>query len=109
MRDKKDTPIYSARDDDCEAREQISEFVIRLAERVDLLQDVEGGRQLAPLQEHASVLAQDAELLGFDLLAEIAVRVAEASQRGESNAAQDALVELTTVARRIRLGHRGAA
>jgi hypothetical protein len=109
MRDKKDTPIYSARDDDCEAREQISEFVIRLAERVDRLQDVEGGGQLAALQEHASVLAQDADQLGFELLAEVALRVAEASQHAKPNDAQDALVELTIVARRIRLGHRGAA
>jgi hypothetical protein len=109
MRNKKDTPIYSARDDDCEAREQISEFVIGLAERVDLLQDVEGSGQFEPLQQHASALAFEAENLGFEQLAETARLVSEASQRCESNAAQDAMIDLTTVARRIRLGHRGAA
>jgi hypothetical protein len=109
MRDKKDTPIYSARDDDCEAREKISAFVIGLAERVDLLQDVEGGEQFADLLKHASALALDAENFGFELLAEAALRVAEASQSCQTNGAQDAMIEVTVIARRIRLGHRGAA
>ena len=109
MHDKTDTPIYSARDSDSEARDEISDFVIDLAERVDLLQDAEGGEDLEPLRLLADTLASDAKRLGFDLLAAGATRVAEACVELKPDVAEDAMVELTDIARRVRLGHRGAA
>jgi hypothetical protein len=108
MPDKKDTPIYSARDDDA-ARAEISDFVIALAERVDTLQDAEWGAGLEPLLSLANALASDAQRFGFEVLAEAALRVAEASAEQKPDAAQQGMIELTDIARRIRLGHRGAA
>lgn len=109
MLDKKDTPIYSAHDDKCEARDEISDFVIGLAERVDLLQDAEVDTSLEPLRALAAALASDSERLGFDLLADIARQVSDACAKQVPDPAQNSMIELTDIARRIRLGHRGAA
>ena len=109
MGDKTDTPIYSARDRDSEARDEISEFVIGLAQRVDMLQDAEGEDEFEPLRLLADTLASEAKRLGFELLAFGAARVAEACVEQKPDRAGDAMVELTDIARRIRLGHRGAA
>ena len=109
MGDKPDTPIYSARDEDVDVREEISDFVIHLAERVDLLQDVEGGADFGPLEKLARDLASESERFGFDLLAEVSLRVVAGCEEQKADVVQDSLVELTDVARRIRLGHRGAA
>ena len=109
MPDKKDTPIYSARDGDGGAREEISDFVIALAERVDTLQDAEWGAGKEPLHSLATALACDAERFGFEVLAETARQVAEASAEQKLDGAQQGMIELTDIARRIRMGHRGAA
>lgn len=109
MQDKKDTPIYSAHHKDCSAREQISDFVVGLAERVDSLQDAEGDVGLDALHALAGSLASDAERRGFELLAELARQVADACTKQMPDAAQNSMIELTDVARRIRLGHRGSA
>ncbi len=109
MRDKKDTPIYSARDNDYEARDEISDFVIALAGQIDELQDVELSGDFEPLRILANKLACDAEGFGFQLLAEMALQVAAACDERSPEVAQDAMIEMTEVARRVRLGHRGAA
>jgi hypothetical protein len=109
VHDKKDTPIYSARDEDSEAREEISNFVVGLAERVDLLQDVEGRGNLDPLRALARPLATDAARFGFDLLATLAQQVVDACEKDTPDAAAEGMTELTEIARRVRLGHRGAA
>ena len=111
MEPKLNTPIYSARndDDDGELRDEISRFVVRLAERVDLLQDMEGGSDLVALRALASGRASEAGHYGFAILAEAALELGAACEDAKPDAARDGMVELTDIARRIRLGHRGAA
>ena len=109
MREKTNTPIYSARESDSEARDAISNFVVDLAQRVDMLQDAEGEDGFEPLRLLANTLASEAKRLGFELLASGAARVAEACIERKPDLAGDAMLELTDIAKRIRLGHRGAA
>ncbi len=109
MREKQDTPIYSARDEDGDLQEEISDFVVGLAEQVDLLQDVEGNSDFTPLESMARTLASDSERFGFEALSQVALQLAEGCVENKPNLVQDTLVELTDIARRIRLGHRGAA
>jgi hypothetical protein len=105
---KRLTPIFSTREDDPEIRESLDEFVVHLAERVDLLQDAEGARDLPQLRALAELLSEDAELYGFPSLAELARLIARCCQEDKPEGARDVLTEATEVACRIRLGHRGS-
>lgn len=105
---KRHTPIFSSREDDPDLREALDEFTISLAERVDVLQDAELAADLDGLGPLCASLAGEAERLGFAPLADAANRVACACSEDKADAAQEALIELTDVARRVRLGHRGA-
>jgi hypothetical protein len=109
MRDDKDTPIYSRLIDDPAAEHAIDAFVIGLAEQVDALQDCEARNALADLLALVDRLARDAECTGFDALVRAAHGIREACRADAAEEARKALVELTELARRIRLGHRGAA
>ncbi len=108
MPNAKDVPILSRRANDPSVGEAIDAFVVRLAERVDALQDCELRGALSQLSEDAGALVADAAELGFDTLSEAARSIQEACGRAAAADARKALEELTEMARRIRLGHRGA-
>lgn len=108
-------PIVSAMAGEPEVRERLEAFVIALGERVDELQDLESGRNWKQLEADARRLSEEAWALGFEPLREAAAVVqgacvlAQEQNPSRSNAAvREALLELTDVARRVRLGHRGA-
>lgn len=103
-----DKPIYSSRVDDVEFREAIDEFVVGLAERIDQLQDAEARRDLKLLAELCRPLIDAAPQLGFEPLSRCAEAVAGACRAQDPSGALRYLVDLTQIARRIRLGHRGA-
>jgi len=103
------TAIRSFLEDDPELADDISSFVVKLAEEVDGLQDAEASAQWEPLHDVAMNLARDAERCGFPGLSQIARGVARAAQDGKPDDARAGLVDLTDMAQRIRLGHRGAA
>ncbi len=103
------TAIRSFLEDDPELADDISSFVVKLAEEVDGLQDAEATAQWEPLRDFALNLARDAERCGFPGLSQIARGVARAAEDGKPEDARAGLVELTDMAQRIRLGHRGAA
>jgi hypothetical protein len=109
MGQSSDQPILSSLADDPAEGEAIDAFVVGLAERVDALQDCEARGALAPLSESVVALAEDADKVGFDLLARVARCIGDACGANAADAARKGLVELTEIARRIRLGHRGAA
>jgi len=109
MGDSSDDPILSRLADDPAEGEAIDAFVVGLAERVDTLQDCEARGALAPLSESVAALAADADKVGFDSLARVALSIRDACRAHAGDAARKGLVELTETARRIRLGHRGAA
>jgi hypothetical protein len=102
-------PMYSAFESDADRSETIDEFVFELAERIDGLQDAEANAQLDELQSLCDALAQDAREAGYEPLAIVAREVSRASAEGKQDAAQEGIVELTGLSRRVRLGHCGSA
>lgn len=102
------TPIFSEREDDPAIRESLDDFVVHLAERIDLLQDAEGAGDLPQLRALSELLAEDAQCYGFPSLAELALLVCRCCEEDKPENARQVLTEATEVACRIRLGHRGA-
>jgi hypothetical protein len=103
------TPIHSTRSDDVDLLDAVSDFVVGLAERVDLLQDAESAGDFEELRALSVRLAEEAAQYGYPALSEAAGRIRGACDEAKADQAQQALVDLTDIARRIRLGHRGAA
>ncbi|HPG28076.1 MAG TPA: hypothetical protein PLW10_20755, partial [Myxococcota bacterium] len=92
-----------------ELAEQIDRFVIGLAERIDAIQDAELARDTTLAADLAERLANDAERLGYPVMGQCARGVVAAARDAKPDALQEAVVELTDLAQRIRRGHRGAA
>jgi hypothetical protein len=107
--DDRPRPILSALAEDASQAAAIEAFVVSLSERVDELQDYEAQNDLGRLAERAGELALDAAKVGYDPLAEWAGAVRRACAERNPQDARKALLELTEVAYRVRLGHRGAA
>jgi len=103
------TPIHSIREDDVDLLDAISDFVVGLAERVDLLQDAESAGDFEELRGLALRLAEEAEQYGYPALGAVAGEIRAACEEAKADKAQQSLVALTDIALRIRLGHRGAA
>lgn len=101
-------PIFSAYADDPASSTRVDGFVIALAERVDELQDCELRGKLGELQSLTAKLALESSGAGYDSLASCAEAVQSACRDGVGEAIRKGLEELTEIARRIRLGHRGA-
>lgn len=90
-------------------QEPINEFVIGLAERIDLLQDLHSSGDFTRLGELCGETAETAERLGYPLMASVARVAREASKENKADASEEALVEMTELSQRIRQAHRGAA
>ena len=102
-------PLYSSFADDPGLTPVIDAFVLALAERIDAAQDAYSRRDFKELASLAGALVIDAAAAGFEPLASCA-SVIEATSLGQQvESTYQALVELTELARCVRLGHRGAA
>jgi len=101
-------PIHSSCADDPARADAIERFVLGLAERVDHLQDLEARSRFATLAALADVLGREAEATGFGVLTPAAASLAGAARGEKADAVHRSLLEVTELARRIRLGHRGA-
>ena len=106
--DDRPRPIHSSLGEDPAQLAAIEAFVVALAERVDELQDCEAQGTLAQLAARAAALAEEATRVGYSPLAEWAEAVRRAGADRNAQDARKALLELTEVAYRVRLGHRGA-
>ena len=106
--DRRAEPIYSKLADDPSLGDAVDAFVVSLAERVDALQDLDSRGDNRELGAESSELSLDATKVGFDSLARVADAVGICAAEGDRDDCHKALVELTEVARRIRLGHRGS-
>jgi hypothetical protein len=102
-------PIYSTRIDDPEASEALDRFVIGLAERIDVLQDAEASGDFRQLAALAGQLSCDAEATGFGSLTSAAQALESACFEGDPKLARESTLDITEIARRIRLGHKGSA
>jgi len=101
-------PILSSRADEPEAAEEIETFVVALAERVDDLQDAEFKGDLEELACKARRLGTKALELGFDLLAASSSDLERCCRIESEDEVRETLIDLTEIAKRIRMGHRGA-
>ena len=101
-------PILSSRSDELEIAKQIEDFVVGLAECVDDLQDAEFKGDLKELATTAHVLGTSANELGFDLLAASASDLERCCLSDSVDQVRETLIDLTEIAKRIRMGHRGA-
>ncbi len=102
-------PIVSLLADDPLERPRIEAFVLGLSESVDTLQDLEHGGDFHRIEDGARALAAEAKGFGFPPLFFAAEDVASAAALHDAKRTREAIVEFTDVARRVRLGHRGAA
>ena len=102
-------PIRSTQEDVAELAEDLDRFVIGLAERVDAIQDAEMAKSWSDVAELARTLANDADRLGYPVMAMSSKSVAMAAEDAKMDTLQDAIIDLTDLAQRIRRGHRGAA
>jgi hypothetical protein len=101
-------PLHSRYDDDPTYTEAIDAFIVRLAERVDGLQDIEARGDMTGLADAVTSLGNQANHLGYPLLAEMAGEVAQAARDRNGDLARKALEDLTEVSRRMRQAHRGS-
>lgn len=102
-------PIRSTQEDVAELAEDLDRFVIALAERIDQIQDAELASSWPDVASLARTLANDAERLGYPGMALSAKNVAMTAEDEKSDVLQDAIIDLTDLAQRVRRGHRGAA
>ena len=102
-------PVYSVLQACSELDESIHEFVVGLAEQVDLLQDDEQNSDFEGLEERAAILSGQAERMGYPELARLTQKVSAFCVGQMKDAVQKGLMEITEMARRIRMGHRGSA
>jgi len=101
-------PVRSSRSNDSEVAELIDHFTVNLAERVDELQDAETKGELGRLGALSNVLAVNALELGFELLAASATDLEACSVANDVEATRETLIDLTDIAKRIRMTHRGS-
>jgi hypothetical protein len=101
--------LRSSREDDPELELAIDDFVVRLGETVDALQDAEAAGQLDGLRQQADALVLRARELGYEALAEAARRIREACDEPNPMAAHKAIEDFTELSQRVRRGHRSAA
>lgn len=101
-------PLFSDRVDDPDLTGALDGFLLTLAGRIDELQDAHSRGETDVLSTMARGLARDAIRVGHEALATAAQRVRQAADRGKAEEAHSELVELTDLAQRARLAHRGA-
>ena len=106
---QKQKPIYSTLEEQSEMHEEISDFVVGLAELVDTLQDLHSGEDFGTLVQRSRVLSEQANQLGYPMFAEAAQGVVRSCEADEPESAEQGLLEMSELARRIREAHRGAA
>lgn len=102
-------PIYSTRENDPDLGVEISDFVVGLAEAVDLLQDLHSAGDFQTLAAHSRGHADAAEGFGYPEFSELAREIASAADEEKAVPAEDGLRALAGIVQRIRLAHRGAA
>jgi len=107
--ERREPPLRSSREDDPDLELRIDVFVLQLGEIVDALQDAEASGKLSDLASLAGELVARCNELGYELLADVSLRIAEACEDGSPDAARKGVVDFTELSKRVRRGHRSAA
>lgn len=106
--DEAGAPIRPLLFDD-ESLARLDVFVVGLGESIDTIQDAERGGQLESAAKRAADVALEAVALGLPALARAAEGVVASCRSVTAHGVREAIVELTDVVRRVRLGHRGSS
>jgi len=106
--DPSTAPIRALLFDD-ESLARLDRFVVGLGETIDAIQDAEHAGHLEEAAKRANELVRDAGELGLPPLARAAEAVVAACRGIGGHGAREAIVVLTDVIRRVRLGHRGSS
>lgn len=107
--DNKRKAVYSEFERDHTLDEAIGKFVLSLAARIDRMQDLQIRGDLGELKVHALELSLLARKMGYPLLANLCQKLLDSCVFEHHPRVLDTLIELTRLAHRVRLGHRGAA
>ena len=109
MSDRLLPPIRSSREHEPEVEPEIDAFVFGLGELVDSFQDAELAGARATLDQLATRLYERALALGFEPVADSALRIRGACTEDSPDGVRKAVQQLTEIAQRVRRGHRSAA
>lgn len=101
-------PLYSSLAEDPAHHEAIERFVLALAERIDDLQEAEVQGDFPRVAALAESLLLESTKVGYDTLSRCAAGVRAPALERDPETTRKALIELTEIAHRVRLGHRGA-
>ncbi len=101
-------PILSLLADDPDERPRIEAFVLALSDAVDCLQDLEQAEDLVAIAARVEELRRAADAHGFPQLGVASTTVSQAAASRDRKRVREAILEVTEISRRIRLGHRGA-
>ena len=108
MDDAPGGPIRPTLGDD-ESLARLDAFVVSLGEHIDAIQDAEHAGELESCAKRAADVAREAAALGLPPLAHAADGVVASCASHAPLGVRDAIVALTDVVRRVRLGHRGSS
>ena len=101
-------PILSSLAEDPRKQESIDRFVLELSSQIDDLQEADVQGDFARVIELASKLLEASSAQGYEILSRCCTGVRAAAESRSSEELRKALVEVTEVAHRIRLGYRGS-
>lgn len=101
-------PIHSSLADDPTRQAGVEKFVLGLSAQIDDLQDAEVQTNLEEVAALAASLAEHSTEHGFEILSRCCEGVQRAARARALAETRKALIELTEVAHRVRLGYRGA-
>jgi hypothetical protein len=101
-------PILSSLAEDPRKQDSIERFVLELSSQIDDLQEAEVQGDFVHVIELASNLLETSTAEGYEVLSHCCTGVRIAAESRSSEELRKALVEVTEVAHRIRLGYRGA-
>lgn len=108
MNDGRPRPILSSLADDPRQQESIEAFVLGLAEQIDDLQESEVQGDFRRVAELAVALQQSAAEAGYEVLSRCATGVRATALDESPEDTRKALIEVTEVAHRVRIGYRGS-
>lgn len=101
-------PIYSSLSEDPAKQGLVERFVLALSSQIDDLQEADVLGDFPKVTEIAGSLDDAAVSHGYEILSRCCEGVRSAAEARSPEDLRKALVELTEVAHRIRLGYRGS-
>jgi hypothetical protein len=101
-------PIFSSLAEDPAKQDSIERFVLALSAHIDDLQEADVQGDFQRVVELAAGLGDTSVSNGYEILSRCCMGVRTAAEAQSAEELRKALIELTEIAHRIRLGYRGS-